>query len=140
MRQRNEPTDTPRARYSEAWTPVAERKLTLVVPWIAQKACARRSDGVGADYGPASAGSAFTPAQLWPRNLSGDPAGDQVRQGQGHRGKGDRGHVRISLRSIEPAASGGPPPAAPPPPSGALTSGIGETPWTHSSASAESSY
>ena len=37
MRQRNEPTDTPGARYGEAWTPVAESKLTLVVPWIAQK-------------------------------------------------------------------------------------------------------
>src|SRR5271157_6400235 len=28
MRQRNEPTDTPGARYGEAWTPVAESKLT----------------------------------------------------------------------------------------------------------------
>ena len=37
MRRRNEPTDTPRARYGEAWTPAAESKLTLVVPWIAQE-------------------------------------------------------------------------------------------------------
>jgi hypothetical protein len=37
MRRRNEPTGTPGARYGEAWTPVAESKLTLVVPWIAQK-------------------------------------------------------------------------------------------------------
>jgi hypothetical protein len=28
MRQRNEPTDTPGARYGEAWMPVAESKLT----------------------------------------------------------------------------------------------------------------
>jgi hypothetical protein len=28
MRQRNEPTDTPGARYGQAWTPVAESKLT----------------------------------------------------------------------------------------------------------------
>jgi len=28
MRQRDEPTETPGARYGEAWTPVAESKLT----------------------------------------------------------------------------------------------------------------
>ena len=49
MRQRNEPTDTPRARYGEAGTPVAASKLILVVHWIAPKACARRSDSAGAD-------------------------------------------------------------------------------------------
>ncbi len=37
MRRRNEPTGTPGARDGEAWTPVAESKRTLVVPWIAQK-------------------------------------------------------------------------------------------------------
>src|SRR5262249_33983767 len=36
-RRRNEPTGTPGARDGEAWTPVSESKLTLVVPWIAPK-------------------------------------------------------------------------------------------------------
>jgi hypothetical protein len=32
----NESTGTPGARDGEAWTPVAESMLTLVVPWIAR--------------------------------------------------------------------------------------------------------